>query len=144
MTILRKIKHLITILRSIYHYKKGDLCLPYLPNALWTELTNVCNLRCIMCPNSVRAQKKSGFMDIELYKKIIDEAKVFVLPSYEEGWGVVVFEAIACGLAPVVYDLPVFREIFGDKMSLTPPGDFSLLAKNILNFLNNEEKRSYG
>lgn len=73
----KKLKHLITIAASIYHYKRGNLILPYLPNALWIEPTNVCNLRCIMCPNSFVTQKNPGFMSMELYRKIIDQAKDF-------------------------------------------------------------------
>lgn len=74
----KKINNLFNIVRSFYHYQKKDFVLPYLPNALWVEPTNVCNLRCIMCPNSVVAQRNPGFMDINLYKKIIDEAKDYV------------------------------------------------------------------
>lgn len=75
---LKKIKNLINIPRSIYHYKRGHLILPYLPNALWIEPTNTCNLRCIMCPNSILVQENPGFMDIGLYQKIIAEAKDFI------------------------------------------------------------------
>jgi radical SAM protein with 4Fe4S-binding SPASM domain len=74
---IKKIKNLVNIPRSIFHYKIGSLSLPYLPNALWIEPTNVCNLKCIMCPNSIVAQKNPGFMDLGLYEKIIDEAKDF-------------------------------------------------------------------
>lgn len=71
----KKIKNILTIFRSIFHYKKGNLRLPYLPTAAWIEPTNVCNLKCIMCPNSVITQKNPGFMNMDLYKKIIDEGK---------------------------------------------------------------------
>lgn len=74
---IKKIKSLINIPRSIYHYKRGSLRLPYMPNMVWIEPTNVCNLKCIMCPNSVITQKNPGFMDMELYKKIIDEGKSY-------------------------------------------------------------------
>jgi len=74
---LKKIKNIINIPRSIYHYHRGNLVLPYLPNALWVEPTNVCNLKCIMCPNSLVAQKNPGFMDFRIYKRIIDEAQHF-------------------------------------------------------------------
>lgn len=69
----------LTIIRSIYAYRCGKITLGYLPTAMWIEPTNVCNLRCIMCPNSIVFQKNPGFMDINLYKKIIDEAKGFVV-----------------------------------------------------------------
>lgn len=72
---LKKIKKIINIPRSIFHYKKGSLSLPYLPNVAWIEPTNVCNLKCIMCPNSVIKQKNPGFMSTDLYRKIIDAGK---------------------------------------------------------------------
>lgn len=77
MNIRKKIQSLITIPRSIYHYKKGSLKLPYMPSAAWIEPTNVCNLKCIMCPNSVIKQEKPGFMSLDLYKKIINKGKNF-------------------------------------------------------------------
>lgn len=78
MSIPKKIKSLVTIPRSIRCYKKGILKLPYMPSIAWIEPTNVCNLKCIMCPNSVIPQEKPGFMDMELYKKIIDEGKGYL------------------------------------------------------------------
>ncbi len=73
--------------------------------------------------------------------KIMKQGKVFVLPSYEEGWGVVVFEAVACGLSPITYDLPVFKEIFGKDIQTVSTGDTTLFAKSIFKFLSNEELR---
>ncbi|MFH1744575.1 MAG: radical SAM protein [bacterium] len=75
---LKKIKNLIGIFSSVYYYKKRSIKLPYLPNAIWIEPTNVCNLKCIMCPNSIIQNSNPGFMDLNLYKKIIDEAEDFV------------------------------------------------------------------
>lgn len=42
------------------------------PIKLHVELTNVCNLDCIMCPRS-QMKRKVGFMKPEVFKKIIDE-----------------------------------------------------------------------
>ena len=39
---------------------------------IYVEITNHCNLNCIMCNND-KLKRKRGFMDISLYKKIIDE-----------------------------------------------------------------------
>lgn len=44
------------------------------PERLTIELTNDCNLACVMCPR-LDMSKNLGYMDIGLYKKIIDEAK---------------------------------------------------------------------
>ena len=37
--------------------------------------TNACNLLCNMCPNSSDTIVKKSFMDMDLYRKIIDEIK---------------------------------------------------------------------
>ena len=75
---LKNNKVLKNIYSSYRHYKKGTLKLPYLPLALWIEPTNACNLKCIMCPTSLSKQKNIGSMDMDIYKKIIDEAKNFI------------------------------------------------------------------
>lgn len=50
------------------------------PFSLTIEPTNRCNLSCLECPtgNNTSTRPK-GFMDIGLYKKIIDEVKGFVI-----------------------------------------------------------------
>lgn len=78
MRIRKKLKILLNISRSIRSYKKGVFKLPYMPLVAWIEPTNVCNLRCIMCPNSIITQDNPGFMDLELYKRIIDEGKGYL------------------------------------------------------------------
>ena len=42
------------------------------PDQIQIELTNMCNLRCVMCPNKTMKRKK-GLMNEQLYRKIIDE-----------------------------------------------------------------------
>jgi radical SAM protein with 4Fe4S-binding SPASM domain len=61
---------------SSYLLRKEEL--NYKPYRLWVEPTSVCNLRCVMCPQSLSIPKKHGYMRMELFKKIIDEAKDFV------------------------------------------------------------------
>lgn len=48
------------------------------------EITNSCNLTCIMCPR--RHMKRTiGFMDFDLFKKIIDEIKGYIELVYISG-----------------------------------------------------------
>ncbi len=43
------------------------------PERLTIEITNACNLACIMCPRH-NTEKNTGFMPMDLYRKIIEEA----------------------------------------------------------------------
>lgn len=72
---IKKLRNILTITSSIIYYKLKITKLPYQPLALWIEPTNKCNLKCLMCPNSVISQDKLGFMEMKLYKKIIDQSK---------------------------------------------------------------------
>ena len=40
---------------------------------------------------------------------VVKSVLVFVFPSHEEGWGIAICEAMACGLAVVAYDLPAYE-----------------------------------
>ena len=51
---------------------------PYAPYRLWIEPTNRCNLACVMCPNASFEESELGFMDLDLYRAIVDESAGFV------------------------------------------------------------------
>ncbi len=66
-------------LAFLFHWLRRSPIVPYAPLKLHLEPTSHCNLRCVMCPQSMGATKGNGYMDMELYQKIIAEAKEFVL-----------------------------------------------------------------
>ncbi len=74
----RQPARLLRFFRIIWHYKRGHARLPYAPMRLWIEPTSFCNLKCPMCTSKDIPEDKIGYMDWDLYKKIIDEAKGFV------------------------------------------------------------------
>lgn len=50
-----------------------------MPVSVSTELTNICNLHCPECSSgSGRMQREPGYMDIELFKKVIKELKPYL------------------------------------------------------------------
>ena len=63
--------------RFAYHWMRGTRELPYGPLKMHVEPTSFCNLRCPMCPQSVGANATNGFMEMDLFDKIIDEARHF-------------------------------------------------------------------
>jgi len=72
-----KIKKLLRFMQIAWHYKRGSAKLPYYPVRLWIEPTSFCNLKCPMCTSKDLPPDKIGYMEWDLYKKIIDEARDF-------------------------------------------------------------------
>lgn len=63
-----------SLLLSSYCYFKGRTKLPYSPLEVFIEPTNFCNLECIICPHSSGLKREKGFMAMEIFKRIIDQA----------------------------------------------------------------------
>jgi glycosyltransferase involved in cell wall biosynthesis len=70
-------------------------------------------------------------------------ADAFAFPSVNEGWGLVVLEAMAAGTPTVVCDLPVFREYLtaGRDALVVQPGDDEALADALASLATDEPLR---
>lgn len=71
--------------------------------------------------------------------QLIKNSKVFVFPSHEEGFGISIAEAMACGVPVVSWDLPVYREIFEDQIICVKENDVQVLAEKV-NYLLSDDK----
>lgn len=83
-----------------------------------------------------------GVSRVEL-KKLYDSAHAFVLPSIQDGFGMVLGEAMASGL-PVIASMNTGApDIFRSKNDgiLVPAGDIKALANGILQLYQNKELR---
>lgn len=84
-----------------------------------------------------------GFIDNKLdIFKILLKSKVIVFPSYEEGWGISLFESIMTGRPVVAYDLPIFKELFNKKLVTVPIGETKQLSNKVIDFIKNNNKKS--
>lgn len=65
---------------------------------------------------------------------LMSAADVLVQGSHREGSGYSAIEALACGLSPVVTDIPAFRSLLGplDAARLWPTGDAPALAEALV------------
>lgn len=82
-----------------------------------------------------------GFLEEKEKIRNLKMSKVFVFPSHEEGFGIAVLEAMACGLPVVVYDLPVYR-IYGENVLRVPVGDINQFAEAVIRLLDDEDLRN--
>lgn len=77
----------------------------------------------------------TGEVSDEKKFELLNRSKVFVFPSYYESWGIVIAEAIACGLHVVAYDLSIYHEIFNENIFTVKMGDMNEMSKNIIRIL---------
>ena len=73
--------------------------------------------------------------------KLLKQSKIFVLPSYEENWAIVIGEAMAAGLPVIVYDLPELRKVWGKNINYIKLKNTNDFADKIFQILN--DKRQY-
>ena len=64
------------------------------------------------------------------------KAKLFVLPSLYEGFGIPPLEALSYGTDIAVSDIPVFHEIFEDAAIYFNPNDANDIAEKIRKYMN--------
>jgi glycosyltransferase involved in cell wall biosynthesis len=75
--------------------------------------------------------------------KIYNCADVFVLPSVQEGQGIVLLEAQASGVPVVAFDAGGVKEAMrdGETGLLIKPGDTDSFAEGLIKLLNNKASR---
>jgi glycosyltransferase involved in cell wall biosynthesis len=82
-----------------------------------------------------------GYMEDEEAFGTLKSSRVFVFPSYEEGFGIAILEAMACGLPVVAWDLLVYKAIFQRGMITVPLKNTRKFAEVVLELLDNEQLR---
>ena len=73
--------------------------------------------------------------------RLVSASRLFVLPSHEENWAIVIGEAMALGVPVVAYDLPELTEVWGNAFRAVPRGDIRALASEVLALLADEQGR---
>jgi glycosyltransferase involved in cell wall biosynthesis len=77
-----------------------------------------------------------GDADDSSLVSLYTNARLLIFPSLMEGYGLPVVEAVYCGLMPVVSDIPVFHELWGDDVNYFNPNDRVQMAKIITQSLS--------
>jgi len=69
----------------------------------------------------------TGHVSDDHLAAIYSGARALVFPSDDEGFGLPTVEALACGTPVVASDLPVLREVLGDRATFVESGDLEAL-----------------
>lgn len=72
--------------------------------------------------------------------EIVRTSRVFLFPSYEEGWSLAVMEAAWLSVPVVAYDLPAYSYLQNALLS-HPPGDIEGMSNSVIRLLADEEGR---
>jgi glycosyltransferase involved in cell wall biosynthesis len=82
-----------------------------------------------------------GWVDGPEKFKVLKASRLLVSASKEEGWGISICEAMACGLPVVAYDIEAYRWAFPKGILLAPVGDVRTFATHVTSLLTNETFR---
>ncbi len=109
---LREIKLLWnTFLRGWSYFHLSETSLGY-PAVTSLEPTNFCPMSCRMCPRTEYMTRKIGYMDFELYRKIIDQTKGYTQYLSMQMFGDSVFH-------PKIWEMTDYAEAHGIKVFLS-------------------------
>jgi glycosyltransferase involved in cell wall biosynthesis len=71
----------------------------------------------------------------------LEHAQALLFPSFTEGYGMPVVEALALGLPVIASDLPVFREFAGQIPEYVAAGDAGRWAEAISHYATSNSSR---
>ena len=85
----------------------------------------------------------AGMLSGQEVRRELEEASIFVLPSYAEAMPNALLEAMACGLPAVVTDVGAMPEVISDGVEgfLVKPGDVAHLCVRVGHLIRNPELR---
>ena len=82
-----------------------------------------------------------GYVERADLPMVYNSAECFVYPSFYEGFGLPVLEALACGLPVITSDVSSMPEIVGPAGLLLPPSDSQALAAALQRLLSDPAER---
>ena len=82
-----------------------------------------------------------GYIDDQRLERLYGNARLFILPSYYEGFGLPLFEAMSHGLPVIASDRSCIPELVGDSAWLIDPDSPEEIAHAMDALMSDEKKR---
>jgi glycosyltransferase involved in cell wall biosynthesis len=80
----------------------------------------------------------AGYVSKEEASILYKNARIYVFPSLDEGFGIPILEALSFSIPVICSDIDVFKEIGGDYVEYFKVGDSISLSKKITSILKSE------
>lgn len=81
--------------------------------------------------------KKFGYIELSKLVGVYNLAKVYLQPSFTEGFGLPVLEAMACGCPVVTSNTSSLLEITGSAAICVNPNDYQKISRSTINLIEN-------
>lgn len=78
--------------------------------------------------------------DVDRKFQIINSSKIFLLPTHEENWAIVIGEAMAAGVPVVVSKLKEIEPIWKDNVAWCEAGNIDEFSTKVTDLLTNKEE----
>ncbi len=82
----------------------------------------------------------TGNVDDDSLYSIYEDAFAFIMPSYYEGFGIPLVEAMHFKLPIICSDIPVFHEVCGNQVLYFDPSNVDAISESILKVCNLKKK----
>ncbi len=80
----------------------------------------------------------AGYISKEEASILYKNARIYVFPSLDEGFGIPVLEALSFSIPVICSDIDVFKEVGGEYVEYFKVGDFISLSKKITSILKSK------
>ena len=81
----------------------------------------------------------AGYVSKEEASVLYKNARIYIFPSLDEGFGIPILEALSFSLPVICSDIDVFREVGGDCVEYFKVGDSISLSKKIISVLDSDK-----
>lgn len=129
------------------HWVDQKTVLPYPPFQFVIEPTNYCNIKCLKCPHGHGFERERGFMDMNLYRQILDQMAGSAINLYFMFGGESFLHKQLFEMIRLAKEKGIRRTFLATNGTLLKEKDFSAISESGLDTLtisfDGDDKETY-